>query len=264
MISSQEKEAKPGHDRQLPLEFPGGIGGAAIASMAVSSERISQDSELGELSLSVTLLGKLNRAGITTIAQVRTLAYEQQHISGITQNDVYDLYDAMTDLDQREQGDSNNWEILEKRMFIPRKIEVHLEAELPPDEVNLQIMFWIRRVLKHTSFHDIDPLEVLTAAYALKHERHHEILNRLFDGPLAQFYKPAQRVRVHKLIDIYEQVSFARWEDEKLLVEGVTLGLMDSTHSQERYDEIKGNMKYVTFHPYGMTQFRRLAQDWAE
>ncbi|CAN5275135.1 hypothetical protein BH10PAT2_BH10PAT2_3520 [soil metagenome] len=256
MISSiketYSKESQATHQLELGI-----LGETAVKLLAAESNT----DELDQLALSLNLRNKLTRKSVVSLAQVIKIAYEEVDTKGFTQADIFELYDALTDLGQREPGDELNLHILQKNIILPRRIEVVLEASLgKPSDEKLKILEWVRLCLKHVEFRNVDVLVVLTAAYALMFGGHKELLKNTLATKLKADFKPAQIKRVLELISFYRYPQYARAEDERILIEGVTLGLL-STHKAEYQDEIKRNWGPFPFHSYAQTAAEEMATD---
>jgi hypothetical protein len=155
---------------------------------------------------------------------------------------------------------------------LPQHVEQVLKETILPDlekgrkgydlEHTLAVVYWMKDLLQHLDSPNLDPLVLVTAAYAhdwgyiglfdgvekrsielvhkmkpLHMQRGAEMLAKLLKEKLTADFTPAQQERVAHLVRVHDLVEDLKDEDEVLLMEADTLGMLDAERITPTYSK---------------------------
>ncbi|MBW7943953.1 HD domain-containing protein [Patescibacteria group bacterium] len=150
------------------------------------------------------------------------------------------------------------------------------------------VVYWMENLLEHIDSPDLDPLVLITAAYAhdwgykglfdhlseterrsidvvhkmkpLHMERGAQMIAKLLKERLNDQFTPAQQERVAHLVRVHDLVEDLKAEDEILLMEADTLGMLDADRMKPAFSKEDNdifmeqqvrNRRFLYFtHPY--------------
>lgn len=178
-------------------------------------------------------------------------------------------------------------------------IEQTLQANIFPDlknsrkDFDLQhtkaVVYWMKKLISNINIPTLDPQVLITAAYAhdwgyfglfegidsnnldeimkkkpLHMQRGSEKINHLIKTKLSKYFNPKQTRQVTHLVKVHDLVEDLKSDEELILMEADTLGMIDTDVITPSFDkknlqkhiknELLGRRIPLFFHPYAKQQ----------